>query len=257
MTILRVAAGQLSSGPDKAENLRLATELIERAAAAQVRLLALPEATMISFDGPLAPHAEPLDGPWVTALAEAACRAGITVVAGVFEPADDGRVHNTLVVRGPAVSADYRKIHLYDAFGTRESDTVSPGDELVIVEVDGVAVGLATCYDVRFAEQFTQLGRRGAQLIVLPASWGDGPGKTEQWDLLTRARAADAQAWLLACGQAWRPESVRGPYGVGRSVLADPLGAVRARAGGAAELLVAQIDTERVDEVRRTVPILR
>lgn len=190
----------------------------------------------------------------------------MTVVVGMFTPADEvttaegkerSRVHNTLLVTGGGVEETaYRKIHLYDAFGSRESDTVAPGDDLSTVDVAGWSVGLATCYDVRFADQFGQLGRRGAELVVLPASWGDGPGKASQWDLLTRARAHDAQAWLLAVGQAWTPESVTGPYGIGRSALADPTGEVRARLGGGEGVLVADIDRETVTRTRRTIPIL-
>jgi predicted amidohydrolase len=150
----------------------------------------------------------------------------------------------------------YRKIHLFDAFGSRESAVVAPGEGLVRIQVDGVSVGLATCYDVRFADQFSALGRAGSELVVLPASWGDGPGKAEQWDLLTRARAADAQAWLLACDQAWTPARGRAPLGIGRSVLADPTGTVRARLGSEVGLLIAQIDTELVRGVRERVPIL-
>ena len=96
----------------------------------------------------------------------------------------------------------------------------------------------------------------GAELVVLPASWGDGPGKASQWDLLTRARAHDAQAWLLAVDQAWTPDSVDGPYGIGRSVLADPTGEVRARLGGGEDVLVAEVDRETVARTRGTIPIL-
>ena len=131
----------------------------------------------------------------------------------MFEPAPDRGVYNTLLATGPLVVfyVAYRKIHLFDAFGARESDLVAPGRERVVIEVGGVRVGLATCFDLRFADQFTALGRDGAELVVVPASWGAGPGKEEQWDLLTRARATDAQAWLLACDQAWAPPTGSDP----------------------------------------------
>lgn len=88
----------------------------------------------------------------------------------MFTPADDGRVRNTLLVTGPGVEEQYDKIHLFDAFGFAESDTVAPGDRPVTVTVDGVTVGLATCYDLRFAGLFQTLGDAGAQLVVVPAS---------------------------------------------------------------------------------------
>ncbi|WP_427385062.1 carbon-nitrogen hydrolase family protein [Janibacter sp. G56] len=263
VTTLRVAAGQISSTRDTRENLASIAEVVARAGAAGARLVVLPEAAMASFEMKLSVVAQPLDGPFADALRGIAERHGVVLVTGMFTPADEAgpdgreRVHNTLLVTGPGVEeTTYRKVHLYDAFGTKESDTVAPGDEYVTVEVDGWTVGLATCFDVRFAEQFTELGRRGADLVVLPASWGDGPGKAEQWDLLCQARAHDAQAWLLSCGQAWTSHSTKGPYGIGRSALVHPSGAVRARLGGEPDLLVATIDRAVVAKVREVTPIL-
>ena len=252
----RVAAGQLASTDDKQHNLEQACRLVAEAAEAGARLVVLPEATMMTFAVPLGPHAEPLDGPFAEALREAARTHEITVVAGMFEPADDGRVHNTLLLTGPHAEATYRKVHLFDAYTTTESETVAPGSGYVSVEVDGVHVGLATCFDVRFPDQFTELGRAGVALVALPASWGDGPGKAQQWDLLTAARAHDSQAWLVAAGQAWRADSVRKPLGIGRSAVVDPTGAVRARLGGSPDLLVADVDLDLVERTRAQVPIL-
>ncbi|MEN3120856.1 carbon-nitrogen hydrolase family protein [Janibacter sp. LM] len=266
MSPLRLAGCQWTATADPADNLRRIDELTGRAAGRGARLVVHPEAAMAPFSRRLDTAAEPLDGPFADGVRALAERHGVTVVVGMFTPADAittgagqqrSRVHNTLLVTGPGTAeTTYRKIHLYDAFGSTESETVAPGDEVVTVDVDGWRVGLATCYDVRFADQFTELGRAGAELVVLPASWGDGPGKASQWDLLTRARAHDAQAWLLAVGQAWTRESVDGPYGIGRSVLADPTGEVRARLGGGEDVLVAEIDGEAVVAARRNVPLL-
>jgi predicted amidohydrolase len=256
MTSLRVAAAQISTGPDPVANLATATEAVRRAAAAGASLVALPEATLAAFGTDLRAVAEPLDGPFATALRKLAADLGVVIIAGLFEPSDDGRVHNTLLATGPGVDASYRKIHLYDAFGSRESDLVAPGKDLVTIEVSGIRVGLATCYDLRFAAQFTALGQAGAELVVVPASWGAGPGKEEQWDLLTRARASDAQAWLLACDQAWTPPAGTDPLGIGRSALIDPLGHTRARLGATPDLLLGAADTELVSTVRARVPIL-
>ncbi|NYF97258.1 carbon-nitrogen hydrolase family protein [Janibacter cremeus] len=275
---LRLAGAQFTATGDPSENLRTIADLTARAAERGARLVVHPEAAMASFAGRLDTVAEPLDGRFADGVRALAHEHGVTVVVGMFTPADaittdeggvlrcDGgaskgrdrtRVHNTLLVTGPGTSeTTYRKVHLYDAFGSKESDTVAPGDELVTVDVEGWTVGLATCYDVRFGEQFTQLGRRGAELVVLPASWGDGPGKASQWDLLTRARAHDAQAWLLAVGQAWTKDAINGPFGIGRSALADPTGEVRARLGGGEDVLVADIDRGSVERTRATVPLL-
>ncbi len=257
---LTVAAGQLISSTDPAANLAQVRELTAAAAAAGADLVVFPEATMAAFGARLREVAEPLDGPFATALRQIAADHGVVLVAGLFEPAADGRVHNTLMATGPGVEAAYRKIHLYDAFGARESTVVCPGTEQVSFPLTwaggSTVVGLATCYDVRFADLFTGLGRAGAELICLPASWGDGPGKAEQWDLLTRARAMDAQAWVLACGQGWVAGQGADPLGIGRSVVVDPMGRVRARLGHEPGLLVTTVDLGLVPATRARIPIL-
>ena len=134
---------------------------------------------MRRFGRSLAEVAEPIDGPWAARLAEIAERHGVVVVAGMFSPADGGRVTNTLRVVGPGVDAHYDKIHLFDAFGFTESDTVAPGTEPLVLRLGDLGVGFATCYDLRFPGLFTTLAERGAQLICVPASWGAGPGKVD------------------------------------------------------------------------------
>ena len=173
--------------------------------------------------------------------------AGVTVVAGMFVPADGDRVTNTLVASGPGVDAHYDKIYLYDAFGFTESRTVAPGHEPVVITVDGVRVGLTLCYDIRFPELYVELARRGAQLITVHASWGTGPGKLEQWTLLARARALDTGSFVAAVGQAYPGDEIAklGPTGVGGSVVASPLGEVVDAAGAEPSLLVTDVDHRR------------
>jgi deaminated glutathione amidase len=189
----------------------------------------------------------------------AAADAGITVVVGMFTPADEERVHNTLLATGPGVDASYDKIHLYDAFGFAESRTVAPGAKPVAITVEGVQVGLATCYDVRFPALFQLLAADGAQVIVLPASWGDGPGKREQWDLLVRARALDSTAYVLACGQAdpvTLGREAGAATGIGASMVAGPLGQVVTQIGREPGLALADLDLDAVAAARKTVPVL-
>lgn len=262
MTTLRTALCQFTADTDPEENLRTMEGMVARAAAEGARLAVFPEATMARFGIPLGPVAEPLDGPWAEAVREMARRHGVTVVAGMFTPAADGRITNTLLATGPGVEASYDKIHLYDAFGFRESDTVAPGSEVVTVDVAGVRVGLATCYDVRFPELFRAHADAGAVLTVLPASWGAGPGKRDHWDLLTRARALDATIWVAAVGQAPPgdepdiEEKTKAPTGIGHSALIGPDGRIRQQAGSAPELLVADVEVDEVEQVRRAVSVL-
>ena len=259
---MRIAVAQILSGTDPADNLQLVRDYTGRAAGSGASLVVFPEATMCRFGVPLAPIAEPVDGPWADGVRRIAADAGITVVAGMFTPADDGRVHNTLLAVGPAGSdtdAHYDKIHLYDAFGFTESTTVAPGREPVVVDVDGVGVGLTTCYDLRFPELFSTLARRGAQLIVVSASWAAGPGKLEQWTLLARARALDSTSYIVAAGQAdpGEPLASSAPTGVGGSLVVSPFGDVVAAAGADPQLLVADVALERVAKARETIAVLR
>lgn len=188
--------------------------------------------------------------------------------ARYFTPTGDGRVTNTLIAAGPGTpnqpDAHYHKIHLYDAFGFTESRTVAPGREPVVVVVDGVRVGLTVCYDIRFPALYTELARRGAQLIAVCASWGSGPGKLEQWTLLARARALDSMSYVAAAGQADPGDARTGvgassaaPTGVGGSLVASPLGEVVVSAGTQPQLLVADIDVDNVAAARDRIAVLR
>jgi deaminated glutathione amidase len=259
---MRIALAQIQAGTDPSANLGLIEEYTGRAADAGASLVLFPEATMCRFGVSLAEVAEPLDGRWADGVRGIAAGAGITVVAGMFVPADShngqARVTNTLIAAGPGVDAHYDKIHLYDAFGFTESRTVAPGHEPVVIEVDGVGVGLTLCYDIRFPELYVELARRGAQVITVHASWGTGPGKLEQWSLLARARALDTGSFVAAVGQAYPGDEIAaiGPTGVGGSVVASPLGEVVDAAGPDPSLLVTDIDTDTVASVRDTIAVL-
>ena len=260
MAGMRIAVAQILSGTDPAANLQLVRDYAGRAADAGAQLVVFPEATMCRFGVPLSPIAEPVDGPWADGVRRIATDAGIAVVVGMFTPADGDRVYNTLLVAGPnQLDAHYDKIHLYDAFGFTESRTVAPGHEPVMITVDGVVVGLSTCYDIRFPELFTTLARRGAQLVVVSASWAAGPGKLEQWTLLARARALDCTSYIVAAGQAdpGEPLASSAPTGVGGSLVVSPFGRVVASAGADPQLLVADLDLEQVTKARETIAVLR
>jgi deaminated glutathione amidase len=260
---MRIAVAQILSGTDPADNLQLVREYTGRAADAGAKLVVFPEATMCRFGVPLAPIAEPVDGPWADGVRQIAADANITVIVGMFTPADDGRVANTLLAAGPGSpnqpDTHYDKIHLYDAFGFTESRTVAPGRGPVVITVDGVGVGLSTCYDIRFPELFTTLARRGAQLITVSASWASGRGKLEQWTLLARARALDCTSYIVAAGQAdpGEPLASSAPTGVGGSLVVSPFGEVVASAGADPQLLVTDLALEQVAKARETIAVLR
>lgn len=258
---MRIACAQILSGTDPAANLETVRDYTRLAADAGARLVVFPEGTMCRFGVPLAPVAEPIDGRWADAVRTIAADAGVTVFAGMFTPAPDGRVTNTVLATGAGVDARYDKIHLYDAFGFTESDSVAPGREPVVVTVDGVGVGITLCYDIRFPALYAELADRGAALITVSASWGAGPGKLDQWTLLARARALDSSCFLAAAGQAYPGDdlarSTTAPTGVGGSLVSSPLGQVLAEAGADPQLLLCDVDTDSVEGVRQTLAVLR
>lgn len=265
-----VAAVQISSGPDIEANLEAARLVVREAASKGARVIVLPEATSQSFDsGRLDRQAADLNGRFATGLKELADDLNVVVVAGTFRPADQvkrgdktiQRVYNTALVTGAGHHFGYDKIHTYDAFNYRESDTVHPGATLATFDVDGVTFGVAICYDIRFPEQFKELARRGAQAIVVPTSWADGPTKLNNWRTLTAARALDSVSYVIAAGQA-RPGGDEkagepsGPTGIGHSVIVDPTGERLAEAGYTPDIIYADIDTDTVAKARKALPLI-
>ncbi|GAA1309040.1 apolipoprotein acyltransferase [Planotetraspora silvatica] len=251
----RIALCQIPIDHDPKTNLETVRDALAQAEGAD--LAVFPEATLTRFGRGVAEAAEPLDGPFVTGLADAAREHGIAVIAGVFEPAGDGRVHNTAVALDETgrLAGAYRKIHLFDSFGARESELVAPGDAPAVVELAGLRIGLITCYDIRFPELARELVDRGADAFAVIAAWGSGPMKEDHWVTLVRARAIENTTWTIAVGQAPNP-AARDGFGVGRSMLIDPMGAVRQDLGPGPAVQVGEIDPRLTESVRRTLPSL-
>jgi predicted amidohydrolase len=246
---LSVRVHQWASALDPAANRARLAEGVTPGA----DLVVLPEAFARDFGqagSDVSAFAEPLDGPFAHALSRAADQASTTVVAGMFEVAEDpARPYNTLVVGG-ATEASYRKIHLYDSFGYRESDRLTGGaPEPVVVEVAGWQVGLMTCYDLRFPELARRLVDAGAEVVVVPAAWLPGERKVAHWRTLLAARAIENTCFVVGAGQ---PE----PRYVGHSAVYGPLGQELAAAGAGEEVLEVVLDRDDLTEARRTNPSL-
>jgi len=230
---------------------------LDELAPAEVDLVVFPEAFARDFGeagSDVSTYAEATDGPFATEVARVAEVRGTTVVAGMFESsADPDRPFNTLVVRG-AASADYRKIHLYDSFGYRESDRLTAGPledppGAALVKAGGFTLGLMTCYDLRFPELARSLVSGGAEVLVVPAAWVAGPRKVDHWRTLLRARAIENTVFVVAAAQP-------APRYSGHSMVVDPLGDVLAEAGDDDEILAATLRRDVLEEARRTNPSL-
>ncbi|PSL37603.1 putative amidohydrolase [Labedella gwakjiensis] len=254
---LVVACVQPTSALSSADNLADCLRIARDADSRGVRLLVFPEsASSRSDDVSVATEAQALDGPFLSGLIAGLADLDMTVVCGVTEATvteadQEGRPYNTLVAfRSGAVIAVYRKMHLYDAAGMRESDTFSPGDGPVSTfDVDGFRVGMMTCYDIRFPELARLLAVDGADVIAVPTSWVRGPLKEEQWLTLCAARAIENTVYLLGAAQT-------GGLRIGRSVVVAPDGVVQSALGSEEDVLVSSLSRSRLDDVRRAFPLL-
>jgi len=244
---MQVVLVQDASTLDPADNRGRLESLVPEGA----DLVVLPEAFARDFGEPgsdLSAYAETVDGLFASEVERVAKLRGTTVVAGMFEQTAD-TPYNTVVVRGGA-HLDYRKIHLYDSFGYRESDVLAAGPMTpATFRLDGTTVGLMTCYDLRFPELARRLVDDGAEVIVVPAAWVAGPRKVDHWTTLLRARAIENTVFVVGVGQP-------APRYTGHSLVVGPLGDVLAEGGDDAEILTAEIDPAAVAEARRTNPSL-
>ena len=251
-----VAVAQFAPTADTEANLAVIAQLTASATARGARVVVFPEYSSYfvdPFDGSLLDNAQPIDGPFVEALSALARRHDVHIVAGLLERAsDDRRVRNTVVaVDGTGLRASYRKLHLYDAFGQRESDWVEPGALAApeTFELGGLRFGLMTCYDLRFPEVGRLLVDAGADVFVVPAEWVRGPLKEHHWRTLVHARAIENTVFVAAADH---PP----PLGVGSSMIVDPQGVELAGVGPATDVAVAHLDPVAVERVRRVNPAL-
>ena len=266
MDRITAACVQFSASRDKAENIARMATLVEEAAARGARLVLLPEKWNAIADGrELLAYAESLEdgGDTLDALSEWARRLQLDLICGSIAIADGDRVGNVSIAfsRDGERLAAYTKIHLFDVdvggISYRESDGTAPGGELVMASMSGLPVGLSVCYDLRFPEMYRALEQAGALVLTVPAAFTLVTGMAH-WEPLLRARAIENTVWVAAAGQVPDPDSkpTRAPTGVGRSMLIDPLGVVRADLGPAAGVLVAEADMSLVDSVRAALPSL-
>jgi len=251
----QVTLGQFAPGVDPVSNLRALRDQVFAARDAGSTLVVFPEYSF-SFEPVRVRDAVPVesrDGPWVTSLSELSGEAeGITIVAGALLVTHGvDKPLNTMVAVGPeGVLATAEKIHLYDAFGSGESQWISPGNtrQVHLFEWAGFQVGMMACYDLRFPEVGRALVDAGATAIVVPAQWVPGEDKVLHWDTLLRARAIELQCSVIAVNHPL-------PYGVGHSQVIDASGHVALRLGEQEHLGKAACNLDRVEQARSINPM--
>jgi predicted amidohydrolase len=260
---MRAAAVQLSSTPDLDRNLEAADRLTRDAAARGAELVVLPEKwPVLGTPEQTAAGAQPLDGPALEWARATARELGIDLVAGSIAERVEGadRGANTSVHVGPDGEdrAVYRKIHMFDVEvggrTYRESEYEAAGDEPVTSELaDGSGLGLTICYDLRFPELSRILAVEGATVITVPAAFTETTTR-DHWEVLLRARAIENQCFVVAANQVGEPAP--GIRTGGRSMIVDPWGLVLAQAPDSETVVLADLDFERLRQIRTKLPSL-
>jgi predicted amidohydrolase len=259
---VRVALVQMNSQDDKAANLERAEQLVGQAAAWGADLVVLPE--LWTYLGPRKQHpevAEPIPGETSELLGRLAARYRFWLVGGSYLESLEGqaRFRNTCVVLSPdgELVTRYRKLHLFDIEVDgkvyEESQTIAPGEDVVVTSLAGVPVGLSICYDLRFPELYRRLAAWGARVVTVPAAFTMETGK-DHWEVLLRARAIENQVYVLAAAQCGPHPPANACFG--QSMVVDPWGVVIARAGYREGVVVADIDLGHAERIRRTLPAL-
>jgi predicted amidohydrolase len=255
----RVAVAQVKSSTDKKENLAMACALIDEAKSKNARLIAFPEFLMAFSPGEqsaaaLAAIAESIDGQFVRALRRAAEASGTAVLAAIYETCDvPDRVFDTAlwIDASGGIAAVYRKLHLYDAFGFKESDKFHPGADIAEpVSWNGARCGVMICYDLRFPEMARMLALGGADILFAPSGWVQGDMKLDHWQTMIKARALENGCYVVA------PDQTGNLY-MGHSLVVDPFGRIVLEMGDREGLEFAELDLGLVAEAREKLPLLK
>ncbi|MBU4335456.1 MAG: carbon-nitrogen hydrolase family protein [Actinobacteria bacterium] len=253
---VRVTLAQVVTSSDATANRAVVDDVFSLAARARADLLVLPEYASAFDPAGVGPDlAEPLDGPFVSGLRARAAATGIAVIAGTTAPgADPRRAVNTVVAvdgSGTLVGT-YRKVHLYDAFGFRESDRLEPGPvdaPSLVLALHGLRFGVMTCYDLRFPESARRLVDAGANVLVVPAAWASGELKDLHWRTLAMARAIENTCAVVGVGQA-------GSGVIGHSIVVGPDGVVGLEMDDRPAVRTVDLDPVQLGAVREANPSL-
>jgi omega-amidase len=256
----RLALCQMSASEDRAANREKADAFIQRAVRGGAGIVVLPEMWNCPYDNEAFPlYAEPADGPSVSFLSDLAKKYGIILVGGSIPESDGGKLYNTCFVfdGSGALIGRHRKVHLFDIDvkgGIRfmESDTLSPGDRLTILDTAQGKIGVGICYDIRFPRMFAAMAAEGVHLVVLPGAFNMVTGPAH-WDILIKSRALDNQIYLAACSPARDPNATYRAYG--HSCISTPWGEYCAAAAAAETVAIGDIDPAYVEQVRAEIPV--
>ncbi|MDC7124773.1 MAG: carbon-nitrogen hydrolase family protein [Spirochaetales bacterium] len=262
MNKFKIALVQLNVTDSKTANLDNAEKLVKKAADSGADIVALPEMFICPYNTKRFPEfAEKADGTSVERLSRVASDNGIYFIAGTIPELDEsGRIYNTAFIfdsKGEIIGK-HRKIHLFDinikgGISFKESDALSPGKTATVVDTPWGKIGVAICFDIRFAELFRHMSLEGAKTVVVPASFNMTTGPAH-WDMTFRMRAVDNQLFMAGCAPARNPDL--GYVSWSNSILTDPWGRIVDKLDVDEGLLLHEIDHGYVDDIRTQLPIL-
>lgn len=260
--MFRIALCQIAGSADKEQNRAKASEYIRKAAQGGAQIVSLPEMWNCPYSNDyFRKFAEPEDGASVKLMSELAGELGIYLIGGTISELEDDKVYNTAYCFGKngEMIGKHRKVHLFDIdikgkIRFMESDTLTAGDSLTVIDTEFCKVGVAICYDVRFPEWFRKMALEGAKLVFLPAAFNTTTGPAH-WDLLMRSRALDNQVYFAANAPARDEHGIFRAYG--NSCIADPWGEFVAHADEKECIIYGDIDIEKEESIREQLPLLK
>ena len=258
----KLALCQMEVIDNKDSNIKKALEMIKIAAENKSDMVILPEMFNCPYDNSkFREYAEERkNSKTLKAIKESAKELNLYIVAGSIPELEEDNLYNSSFIfdRDGEIIASHRKMHLFDIdiagkISFKESETLSAGNQITVVDTELCKIGVAICYDIRFPELLRLMALRGAELIVIPGAFNMTTGPAH-WETLIRARAIDNQLYVAAASPARNKELSYVAYG--NSMVADPWGEIVARAGEKEEIVYANIKLSRVNDVREELPVL-
>ncbi|MBC8441960.1 MAG: carbon-nitrogen family hydrolase [Deltaproteobacteria bacterium] len=248
---MKVASIQMSVVEgDKDATLNKAEEAVKKCGDAD--LVILPEIWNLGFMsfGQYVDKAENINGPTPTLMKKLAREKKIFLHTGSFVEKEKGNYYNTSLLLSPdgKILAKYRKIHLF-GYNSKETQILSPGDTVVVVDTPFGKIGMATCFDLRFPELFRAMVDKGAQYFLVCSAWPYP--RIEPWIMLNRVRALENQCFLISANSTGMN---CGSQFAGHSMVIDPWGTILAGAGDEDMIIETDIDPAKVAQARETFP---
>lgn len=260
--MFKLALCQIPGSEDKELNIAKADKAIREAAANGAQVISLPEMWNCPYSNDyFRKFAEPADGRCVKFMSNLAAELGIYLIGGTIAELDEDKVYNTSFCFGPdgKLLGRHRKVHLFDIdvegqFRFMESDTLTAGNELTVIDTEFCRIGVAICYDIRFPEWFRKMALAGAELVVLPAAFNTTTGPVH-WDITMQVRAMDNQVYLAANAPARDENGIFRAYG--HSCIVDPWSQFVAKADEKECIIYGAIDLDKVKSIRNQLPLLK